>query len=271
LIFYPIILHYSLFNFKPHYIHKLDCQPIKPHVIETIESARKDPVSKRSADSQSPSTTTPVALNSPITPARATLDYVSPPLVPQMARRLKVSPERIPTSSLRIQVPPMPLESIEDLFGPDDTDCTPKIPLRSSMSPTPTYTSSVSQPMSSPVGSSVSGVHPSFSPGSYTSSPSPSVASSREQELEQELHRMRHFNHQLQDDVVRLSNMMATTTIEIHICGSPTKRDLPCKNRRGTRPFHSPSGAPKAGCQHFRPAAPSSPASTDHSVEQWQI
>ena len=231
-----------------------------PKRLKTPENSRSS--TKRSADSPiSPVTS---VSDPPLTSSSstATLDYVSPPLVPQMARRLKVSPDRIPSSRLSIQVPPLPLHSVEDLFGPDDDESTPRTPIPSS---------ATFQPMSSPTASSVSGTPPSFSPGPFFPSPAPSTTSVREQELEHELHRMQDFNQRLQDDVVRLSNLMATTTIEIRICGSPTKRGLPCKNRRGTCPFHSPSGTPKAGCQHFRTSATSSPLSADHSVEQWQI
>jgi hypothetical protein len=224
--------------------------------------APRAPIDSGASTTPTPPVPTPAAPSSPV----ATLDYVSPPLVPKMARRLKTSPERIPTSSLRIRAPPLVLNSVEDLFGSDDDDLTPRTqsPAPSSPAHTESTTSSFAVPSTDPI-------HPSFSPGPYPNSPSSTASSARELALEEELYRMQDFNHRLQDDVIRLGNLMATTTIEIRICGSPTKRGLPCKNRRGTCPFHSPSGTPKAGCQHFAPHSFPSPAYTNPSEEQWQL
>ena len=231
-----------------------------------LKSAAKPHSPKRSAEAP-PSVEPPAAPISPLPPAAttATLDYVSPSLVPAMDRRLKTSPERIPTSSLRIRAPPLPLNAVEDLFGPDDEDLTPR-----SLPQSPPSIANASHSTPSPSASPIC-FQASFSPGPCPYSPSSQVSSAREQALEEELCRVQGFNQKLQDDVVRLSNLMATKTIEIRICGSPTKRGLPCKNRRGTCPFHSPSGAPKPGCQHFRSPLAPSPTATEFSEEQWQL
>ena len=231
-----------------------------------LKSAPKPRSPKRSAESLPSAEPPATSMLAPApTAATATLDYVSPPLVPTMARRLRTSPERIPTSSLRVRAPPLPLNAVEDLFGPDDEELTPR-----SLPPSPSSHTAASFPTPSPSASPIS-LQASFSPGPCPYSPSSQASSAREQALEEELCRVQGFNQQLQDDVVRLSNLMATTTIEIRICGSPTKRGLPCKNRRGTCPFHSSSGASKPGCQHFRTQLVSSPTATESSEEQWQL
>ena len=182
--------------------------------------------------------------------SRATLDYVSPPMASKMAARLNVPVRQIPVvhhtaTGLRVTAPPVQLDEVEALFGPDS-------PL------TPTASSS-SSPASTPR----------FEP------PSPSHSSGSEDSssahLSRRLREVEHHNQALQDEVRRLTNAFATTHIEIRICGSPTKRGFPCKNRRGTCPYHSSPPRPNVSVRFAPGSVPAQSCPSLDVEEMWQI
>jgi hypothetical protein len=189
------------------------------------------------------------ALSPTAATSHTTLDYVSPPMATKMAARLNMPIRQIPVvhhtpSGLRVTAPPVPLDEVEALFGPD-----------SPLAPT---ASSSSSPASTPR----------FEP------PSPSHSSSSEDsgsaQLSRRLREAEHQNQALRDEVRRLTNAFATTHIEIRICGSPTKRGLPCKNRKGTCPYHSSQSPPNVSVR-FAPGPPAQSYPSPSVDEMWQI
>ena len=187
------------------------------------------------------------------TPVQATLDYVSPPLASRMATRLNVPLHKVPVIhqspiGVRVTAPPMPLKEIEELFGPDS-------PLTPTVSSSPRSSGSASSPRYEP--------------------PSPSSSCSSDSTGSESLHRrlqqVESHNQALQDEVRRLTNVFATTHIEIRICGSPTKRGLPCKNRKGTCPYHSSQPRSNVSVRFAPGSTPVHPCPAPVVEEMWQI